>query len=214
MITSITCLIFICTTANDRDALLRQYSLLLGRINALSTNLTDLAPIVPPDEPYDPSAKPASLRQYILTPLNPLPPNPDPLVQGTFFESLNTMPLLDVQNHTSSLLSSAPWKSAEELKTMSRPELEGWKGDLERRLKKEETTAEALERFIEETAEEYDWELRVDKVDEDGEDDLFDEPPEEQAEEEVAVEKVLPNPREGWEVKDYVRFLDTGVIMA
>jgi hypothetical protein len=121
------------------------------------------------------------------------------------------MPLLDVQIHTTSLLSQSPWKSPDELKSMSRPELEGWRSDLKRRLRKEESTADALEQFIEETAEEYDWELRVDKVDEEAEDDLFDEPPEEPAEEKI-VEKVLPNPREGWEIRDYVRFLDTGAV--
>ena len=121
------------------------------------------------------------------------------------------MPLLDVQTHTSGLLSSAPWKLPEELKSMSRPELGGWKDELERRLKKEEMTAEALEQFIDETAEEYDWELRVDRVDDEDADDLFDEPPEEEQEEEAAGEQVLPNPREGWEVRDYVRFLDMGI---
>jgi hypothetical protein len=105
------------------------------------------------------------------------------------------MPLLDVQIHTTSLLSQSPWKSPDELKSMSRPELEGWRSDLKRRLRKEESTADALEQFIEETAE----------------DDLFDEPPEEPAEEKI-VEKVLPNPREGWEIRDYVRFLDTGAV--
>lgn len=99
---------------------------------------------------------------------------------------------------------------------------------LKGRLEREGRIADNLRGALERSGEEYEWGMRVeggdDEPEESGdgkkedEDDLFGD--DEDDMEEVGKPKetvdegkkvAVPNPREGWRVADYVRYMDTGV---
>jgi hypothetical protein len=206
-----------------RDALLRQYTILMGRLSAISQSLSTLST----DSPVDPSDGPArlasrlptSIRQYLLTPLNPLPGDADPMVQAAFMESLNTMPLNDLQLASNALLEQETgiWKPAAELRKMDEDELTRYRDALRRRLEKEALQAKKLGDLARAGELKDTWKSRIGEGDADEEDDdLFDEPADEGETEARAdaapVVPKLPNPREGWGLADYIKYIDSGMV--
>jgi hypothetical protein len=215
-----------------RETLLQRYSLLLGRINALSTYLAQPAPPPPvrtgvPRAPPDP--RPA-LERYIVHPLNPLPPSSaaDPIAPEAFFQVINTQALPAVTEAQAGLIERREWKGRDELRGLDEPALEALLMGLKGRLEREGRISDGLRGALERAGEEYEWGMRVDggeddedagdgKKGEEDDDDLFGDDDEET--EEVGKSKeqgetgkkvVAPNPREGWRVADYVRYMDTG----
>jgi hypothetical protein len=85
------------------------------------------------------------------------------------------------------------------------------------RLKRERGRAKGMKDEIEERKDEVDWGMRVDVEDEEGEDgSLFgDDEEEEQGEKAVqatiSIPVPAPNPREGWTIQDYVRYMEKGI---
>lgn len=205
-----------------RETLLQRYSLLLGRINALSTYLAQPAPAPPvrtgvPRAPPDP--RPA-LERYIVHPLNPLPASADPIAPEAFFQVINTQSLPAVSDAQAELLARREWKGKEELRGLGEMDLGRIMSGLKSRLEREMKIAEGLRGALESASEEYEWGMRVDAAEgeEDGEkkdeedDDLFGEEGEmEEVKAAQAAKQLAPNPREGWKIADYMRYMDTGV---
>jgi hypothetical protein len=82
------------------------------------------------------------------------------------------------------------------------------------RLKRERGRAKGLKDEIEERKDEVDWGMRVDVEDEEGEDgSLFGDDEEEEGKKAVpaAIPVPAPNPREGWTIQDYVRYMEKGI---
>lgn len=192
------------TRLTDRDAMLRQYTLLTGRLNALSTYLSTAS-----SQSDDPTHTPLS--QQIITPLNPLPSNGNPLSNEAYFQALNTMPLLDVQSSHTALLSSPPWRDAAQLRLMHPEILERYAGEIKGRLRQENTVGELLSEQVRNTSEEYEWDKRVEEGDggDEDDDDLF-EDKEDEVEEVKGEGELAPNIRAGWKLADYVGYMDTG----
>jgi hypothetical protein len=97
---------------------------------------------------------------------------------------------------------------------MDDAKLAGVRATLGRRLQREKAMAGTLSEEIKRRAEEYEWDMRVDADEDEEKDDLFDEE-EEEADGDVAMKEEekaaqAPNPRPGWKVTDYLRFLDMG----
>ncbi|KJE04002.1 hypothetical protein I311_02133 [Cryptococcus gattii NT-10] len=169
------------------DVLLQRYSLLLGRINALSATIT-----ASPARPYvtgysqRPSPQSPILSHYLVHPLTPLPP-PDsagseitPLVQDAFFQAINTIPLVaapadDSIEGMGPNVSSSHTHTQDQLRALSEMDLE----DLRRRIllimERDGTKVKAMKEEIERRAEEVDWAMRVDEAEE-GDDYEDDEP--------------------------------------
>ncbi|TYJ55219.1 hypothetical protein B9479_004049 [Cryptococcus floricola] len=209
------------------DILLQRYSLLLGRINALSNTLTAPARAQTAGQP---PANPL-LAQYIVHPLNPLPPPdaPDsdisPLAQDAFFQAINTMPLpappaVEGKSEPPRAFS----QTHDQLRAMSDRELEDLRKKLTERIERDGMKGKAVSEEVERRAEEIDWVMRVGQDEDEGgeekaeedkdeDDDLFgsdeDEPMEGATEARPAgVEK--GSAREDWKVGDFVRFIDSG----
>lgn len=167
--------------------LLQRYSLLLGRINALSATIT-----ASPARPYvtgysqRPSPQSPILSHYLVHPLTPLPA-PDsagseitPLVQDAFFQAINTIPLVaapadDSIEGMGPNVSSSHTHTQDQLRALSEMDLE----DLRRRIllimERDGTKVKAMKEEIERRAEEVDWAMRVDEAEE-GDDYEDDEP--------------------------------------
>ena len=194
----------------------------MGRPSAISQSLTALStdtPIDPNDGPPRLFPRlPTSIRQYLITPLNPLPVDADPMVQAAFMESLNTMPLNDLQIASNSLLEQEVgiWKPVADLKKMEEDDLTRYRDALKRRLEKEALQAKKLGELARAGELKDTWKSRIgegDAEDED-EDDLFDEPADD-AEAKAPADAAtappkLPNPREGWQMADYIKYIDSG----
>lgn len=125
------------------------------------------------------------------------------------------MPLMDVQNHTSSLLGSTPWKDSTELRGLSQSDLEAFSQRIRKRLNEENAIGEGLSELVKAQSEEYEWDKRVQEEGEAGEDDdddLFNDK-EDMAEEKQNEDEpeLAPNPRPGWTLADYVGYMDAGV---
>ncbi|WVQ95570.1 hypothetical protein IAU59_002667 [Kwoniella sp. CBS 9459] len=107
------------------DTLLQRYSLLLGRINALtnylspppSTSSTSGPPATIPASVSSSSSAPPPLDGYLVHPLNPLPDPASatgtgetisPLAAETFFQVINTIPLPSLSNSQDDLLHRSP----------------------------------------------------------------------------------------------------------
>ena len=98
---------------------------------------------------------------------------------------------------------------------MGEEELTRLESRLKDRLGREEGRSRGLKDEIERRREEIDWVMRVDE--EEGEDgSLFgdDEDGGEGADEGAGKEdkfETAPNPREGWTIQDYVKYMETGI---
>ncbi|CAD6572377.1 MAG: hypothetical protein TREMPRED_000512 [Tremellales sp. Tagirdzhanova-0007] len=152
------------------DAILQRYSLLLGRINALSTYLSQPTPNPPgvrPPRPSSISTQPA-LSRFIVHPINVLPTDVNPLAPDAFFQVINTQPLPAVSSAQSALLSSDPWVPLDRLKKMDETSLEQMKGGLRDRLGREHNKAQALREEIGRREEDLDWGMRIDAGEEEG----------------------------------------------
>lgn len=112
------------------------------------------------------------------------------------------------------------WKSLRELQRMNDPDLERLRSGLKAKLERDSLRAKKLQDIIKEKEEEVDWVLRIGEGEEEEEDDLFgDEKGADggKAEEgegktgEESVKPLGPNPREGWAVDDYLRYMDSGL---
>ncbi|WVQ70791.1 hypothetical protein IAR50_000313 [Cryptococcus sp. DSM 104548] len=224
------------------DILLQRYSLLLGRINALSNTLTAPPPARAQAGParQPPPSNPL-LSQYIVHPLNPLPPPdaPDsdisPLAQDAFFQAINTMPLpappaVEGKSETA----HESFQTRDQLRAMSDRELEDLRKQLTARIERDGMKGKAVSEEVERRAEEIDWVMRVGQDEEDeeegegekaaegkkqeDEDDLFgsdeDEPMERASDARpVGASETArkPSPRQDWKVADFVKFMDSGV---
>jgi hypothetical protein len=101
---------------------------------------------------------------------------------------------------------------------MSDEELNALSRRLEGRLTRERERGKGLRAEIESRAGEVDWGMRVDEEEEGEDGSLFGDDDEddngggdgEEGKEEEGKVEVLPNPREGWTIQDYVRFMETG----
>ncbi|WVW80774.1 hypothetical protein I302_102760 [Kwoniella bestiolae CBS 10118] len=160
------------------DTLLQRYSLLLGRINALTTYLS------PPTQPNRPPTIP--LAGYLIHPLNPIPSSSStnevsPLAQETFLQAINTQLLPSLADSTSNSSQTDPgghvssstktsYHSIEELRRLDERSLELLKRELRSRLNKENLKIEVIKREISRREEEVDWTMRIDEG-EDNEDD-------------------------------------------
>ncbi|WWC92372.1 uncharacterized protein L201_007329 [Kwoniella dendrophila CBS 6074] len=176
------------------DTLLQRYSLLLGRINALSNYLT---PPPPPTssllststslpKQLNKSIPPPNLANYLIHPLNPLPTNPtsegfnelSPFAQETFLQSIHTQ-LIDTSSSSSSIASGSiknegqnKWHTSEELRKLDERELITIKNRLNSRLQKEKLKIDVIKREINRREDEIDWNMRIgEDEDEDEEDD-------------------------------------------
>ncbi|WWC98479.1 hypothetical protein V866_005370 [Kwoniella sp. B9012] len=160
------------------DTLLQRYSLLLGRINALTNYLS------PPNQPNKPSTSSSSailLSGYLIHPLNPIPPpgpgaNNDisPLAQETFLQAINTqlLPSDSVSNEKQTQgvpQSQSNWHSIEELRRLDERSLELLKRQLRERLNRENLKIDVIKREIERREEEVDWAMRIGEDDEEEE---------------------------------------------
>lgn len=95
---------------------------------------------------------------------------------------------------------------------MTERELVSLETRLRDRLKRERGRAKGLKDEIEERKDEVDWGMRVDVEDEEGEDgSLFGDDEEEEGEKAVPATVPAPNPREGWTIQDYVRYMEKGI---
>jgi hypothetical protein len=112
------------------------------------------------------------------------------------------------------------------LRRMDERELGAVEGRLVDRLKREKGRAKGLKGEIEGRMDEVDWVMRVDEEEEgedgslfgDDEDEDEDEGDQAKAEADVGAKaqtgtetKTAPNPREGWTIQDYVKFMETGI---
>ncbi|WVQ63386.1 uncharacterized protein L199_001539 [Kwoniella botswanensis] len=172
------------------DTLLQRYSLLLGRINALTNYL------YPPNHPSKPSTSTAPLAGYLIHPLNPIPPpgpgaNNDisPLAQETFLQVINTqlLPSDIVSNEKQTQRapqSQSNWHSIEELRRLDERSLELLKRQLRERLNRENLKIDVIKREIERREEEVDWAMRIGEDDEEEEEEKEKEDGEGEGEEE------------------------------
>jgi hypothetical protein len=133
---------------------------------------------------------------------------------------INTQSLPAVSDAQAELLARREWKGKEELRGLGEMDLGRIMTGLKARLEREMKIAEGLRGTLESASEEYEWGMRVDAAEgeEDGEkkdeeeDDLFGEEEEtEEVKAAQAAKQLAPNPREGWKIADYMRYMDTGV---
>jgi hypothetical protein len=149
--------------------------------------------------------------------LNPLP-NPDepgadkvsPYASDVYFQVLATQPVGPLSESLTALLAPGTgWTTKENMRGMSEEELTRLEGRLRDRLGREGGRSKGLKDEIERRREEVDWAMRVDE--EEGEDgSLFGEE-EGGVKEEEKAEVMAPNPREGWTIQDYVKYMETGI---
>lgn len=213
--------------ADIRDITLQRYSVLLGRITALSEYISQPPPN-PTGAPPLSNARP-HLESYITHPLNPLP-NPDeegaekisPYASDVYFQVLNTLPIPQLSEAQAELLGTGSgWTNKDGLRGLGEIELDRLEGRLKDRLEREAGRARGLKDEIERKREEVDWAMRVDE--EEGEDgSLFGDDDEDGSEggdkdeamagSETKAEPVkeIPNPREGWTIQDYIKYMETG----
>ncbi|OXG78370.1 hypothetical protein C345_01897 [Cryptococcus neoformans A2-102-5] len=173
------------STIPSWDVLLQRYSLLLGRINALSATIT-----APPARPnvtaYSQRPPPQTpiLSHYLVHPLTPLPSADNsgseitPLVQDAFFQAINTIPLVAgppddrVEGMGPNV---SPSHTQDQLRAFSEMDLE----DLRRRIllimERDGMKGKVMKEEIGRRAEEVDWAMRVDEAEE-GDDYEDDEP--------------------------------------
>ncbi|ORY31244.1 hypothetical protein BCR39DRAFT_587576 [Naematelia encephala] len=214
------------------DALLQRYSLLLGRINGLAQTISQLPPT-----PISTPARPRpALENYIVHPLNALTSDSDPMAPDIFFQVINTQLIPSVKTSHAELLSPPEWADTAELKRMNVDELGVVERRLEERLSRESITAKKILEEIQTREDEVDWTMRIggdddaqgdgddendndngkdkDKDKEDDEDeDLFgdnDDEPVVVVPADGKKEPLPPNPRDGWTLADYGRYMDTG----
>jgi hypothetical protein len=101
--------------------------------------------------------------------------------------------------------------------------LNGFEARLKDRLSRESRIAKSLVESIEEKLGEVDWAMRVDQTEEGEDGSLFgdddDDDNDDGADEAAKVEEQAtiggaapgPNPREGWTIQDYVKYMETGI---
>jgi hypothetical protein len=99
---------------------------------------------------------------------------------------------------------------------MDEPVLLGVTKRLKDRLERESVRAKRLKELVSEKEGEVDWAMRIGEGHDDGEeeeeeDDLFGDGDEEKDWGEGDDVKLGPNPREGWSLADYVRYIDSGL---
>jgi hypothetical protein len=207
--------------ANSRDVTLQRYSVLLGRITALSEYISQ-----PPQTlPGAPLATRPLLESFLTHPLNPLP-NPDeegadkvsPYASDVYFQVLNTLPIPQLSEAQDELLGAGSgWTTKDGLRGLGEVELDRLEGRLKDRLERESGRARGLRDEIERKREEVDWAMRVDE--EEGEDgSLFgDDEDEAEGDKDDTMAgneekpETIPNPREGWTIQDYVKYMETGI---
>jgi len=210
--------------ANSRDVTLQRYSVLLGRITALSEYISQ----PPPTLPGAPPATRPLLESFLTHPLNPLP-NPDeegadqisPYASDVYFQVLNTLPIPQLSEAQDELLGAGSgWTTKDGLRGLGEVELDRLEGRLKDRLERESGRARGLRDEIDRKRKEVDWAMRVDE--EEGEDGSLFGDDEDEAEgdkddtmagkeEEKPEPETIPNPREGWTIQDYVKYMETGI---
>lgn len=222
----------------NREVTLQRYSLLLGRITALSKYISQPPPTPAPGQaraPVPPRTTKAALRSYLAHPLNPLPHpgsssdvnnNVSPFAPDVYFQVLNTLPLPSLSAAQDDLLSGPEWIDKSALKRMNDTELEGLERRLKDRLKREGERAQSLIEEVDNRAAEVDWTMRVNEEEEGDDGSLFggesdgEDPTAGKGKsgEEAggpttnqAKELPQPNPREGWTIQDYVKYMESGI---
>lgn len=100
---------------------------------------------------------------------------------------------------------------------MSESELEGLERRLKDRLKRESGRAKGLVEEVEKRSGEVDWTMRVDVEGEDDDGSLFGGDSDDEGDKgentspkQEAKEPSKPNPREGWTIQDYVKYMESG----
>ncbi|KAK4689244.1 hypothetical protein P7C73_g858, partial [Tremellales sp. Uapishka_1] len=200
-------------TLPNWDSLLQRYSLLLGRVNALSTYLSQPLP-TPTASVSTPSSQVPALSRYLVHPLNPLPAEGiSPLAPDTFFQALNTqqLPAVSASNQTRE-------------NGMEGVQMDLLQARLRDRLRRESTIAKAVGKEIERREEEVDWTMRINDEEDDQEkeaksadeedEDLFGDDEDEEGvakvKETTTQKEALPNRRPGWQLSDYLQFMESG----
>ena len=178
------------------------------------------------------SAPPPALAHYLVHALRTLPADCNPVAPDVLFQVINTMQLPQLEESQKELLAdnSAQRGSSsflslpgqvklhplEDLRKLDDVALARLTNDMRARLKREKARADVMIKEIQRREEEFDWAFRITEDDEDEEkDDLFDDDEDDgdvkmKEEQQAAKEEKPPNPREGWKVSDYLRFLDSG----
>lgn len=136
-------------TDNPRETLLHRYSMLLGRITALSNTIAQAT---------RPATTP-TLARHLVHPLNPLPEHANPLAPDTFFQVLNTQPLPEVTETQKEMLEDRSRMDERALATLV--------GSLRDKLERESAKTARLKGVIEEKLEEVDWAMRIGEDEED-----------------------------------------------
>lgn len=127
----------------NRDALLQRYSLLLGRLNSLSSSLAAI--------PAGSSS--TLLSRFSLHPLNPLPQDADVMAHETLFQAMNTMPLPDAVQEDPERLRT--------LKEMDEGALEALLQALKGRLQEGQSRCKRLEEVVREKEDEVELNMRI-----------------------------------------------------
>jgi hypothetical protein len=157
-----------------------------------------------------------------------LPADAGPEAPDVLFQVINTMQLPQLDESQRALLADSSSQQSvlslpgqvkllplEDLHKLDDTALVRLTADMRARLKREHHRATALIKEIQTREDEYDWAFRITEDDDDDEkDDLFDDDEDGDGDQDVKmkppVEEKIPNPREGWKVADYLKFLDTG----
>ncbi|WVN89800.1 uncharacterized protein L203_105030 [Cryptococcus depauperatus CBS 7841] len=165
------------------DALLQRYSILLGRIIALSATFTTPPTVRHGASGYQqrPSEQMPLLSQYTVHPLNPLPPfealeasQISLLAPEAFFQAINTRSIpealsVDEATQTQEQTSDGILHTRSQLMAMTDNELEELKKKLQMRLEREGFRGKAVRDEIERRSDEIEWAMRVGEDDEDEE---------------------------------------------
>ncbi|WVR08663.1 hypothetical protein IAU60_005721 [Kwoniella sp. DSM 27419] len=183
------------------DTLIQRYSLLLGRVNALTTYLSPPSAqqstgASRPSHPGQGNAlvpapgvtsastatapPPPPLSGYLVHPLNPLPgpgqshaETVSPLAADAFFQAINTIPLPQLAEGSRGAEAGGGqgWHTADALRAMPEREVEVIRRSLRARLEREGMKVGAIRDEIARREDEVDWAMRIGEEDEDEEDD-------------------------------------------
>jgi hypothetical protein len=130
---------------------------------------------------------------------------------------LNTLPIPQLSEAQDELLGAGSgWTTKDGLRGLGEVELDRLEGRLKDRLERESGRARGLRDEIERKREEVDWAMRVDE--EEGEDGDDEEEAKGDKDDTMAGNEekpeTIPNPREGWTIQDYVKYMETGIAKA
>ncbi|ORX40968.1 hypothetical protein BD324DRAFT_612723 [Kockovaella imperatae] len=157
------------------DNILERYTLLLSRVQALSTYIHRPPPQTATPHPTEPPSTDPILSKYLVHPLNPLAPvgteqgdQINPIARDIFEWVLSTLPNPSLSAFETQLLapgqrtdSQTAWMTMDELKGLSEQQANDLSKELRDRLMRESRRAEAMREEIERKEEEMDWEMRI-----------------------------------------------------